>query len=114
MRPVLDQVSWVVVAYAALVALVAAYAAYRWRANPPWLVSLAWMLEFLAGVRALLGLTVIGDVQATHVGYLIASVCVMPLAIRSVKDDEGIWAAGVIGVAAVAVCVIEVRMMMTL
>jgi hypothetical protein len=117
-RPVLDQISWIVVGYSGLVALVSAYAAYRWRVRPPWLASLGWMLEFLTGLRALLGLAALGvvspDEQSTHLGYLAASVCVMPLAIRSVKDDDGIWSVGVIGVAAVAVGVIGWRMVATL
>jgi hypothetical protein len=117
-RPLLDDVSWIVVGYAGLVALVSAYAGWRWRAKPPWLAQLGWMLELLAGVRALLGLTAVGaitpDERATHLGYLAASVCIMPLALRSVKDDEGGWAVGVVGVAAVAVLVVSVRMVSTL
>ena len=48
----LDQISSVVVGYAVLVALVAAYSAYRWRERPPWLDSMAWMLEALLVLRA--------------------------------------------------------------
>ena len=115
----LDQISWVVVGYAVLVALVAAYAAYRWRARPPWLESMAWMLEVLLVIRALAGLAVLlsgttPDDYATHVGYLVASVCIVPLAVRSVRDDTGPWSLGVIGVAALAVAVISVRMVVTL
>jgi hypothetical protein len=115
----LDQISWVVIGYAALVVLVAAYSAYRWRERPPWLASLAWMLELLLSVRALAGLGVLAsgerpDDYATHLGYLVASVCVMPLALRSVQDDTGAWSLGVVGVAALAVAVISVRMVMTL
>jgi hypothetical protein len=115
----LDQISWVVVGYAALVVLVAAYSAYRWRERPPWLASLGWMLELLLAVRALAGLGVLAsgrrpDDYATHLGYLVASLCVMPLALRSVQDDTGPWSLGVVGVAALAVGVISVRMVMTL
>ncbi len=115
----LDQISWVVVGYAVLVALLAAYAAYRWRERPPWLASMAWMLEALLALRAVAGLGVLlsgtrPDDYGTHVGYLLASVCVMPLALRSVQDDHGAWSLGVVGVAAVAVSVISVRMVMTL
>jgi hypothetical protein len=117
-RPVLDQISWIVVGYSGLVALVAAYSAYRWRMRPPWLASLGWMLEFLTGLRAVVGLLGLGAVSpdelGTHLGYLAASVCVVPLAIRSVKDDDGVWSIGVIGVAAVAVGVISWRMVATL
>jgi hypothetical protein len=116
---VLDQISVVVTGYAVLVALVAGFAAYRWRQRPPWLNSMAWMLEFLLGVRAVAGL---GSVLAghrpesysTHIGYLLASVCVMPLALRSVQDDQGAWSLGVVGVAAVAVAAMSVRIVMTL
>ena len=115
----LDQISWVVVGYAALVAVVAAYAAYRWRARPPWLDSMAWMLEALLALRAVAGLGVLlsgtrPDAVSTHVGYLLASVCVMPLALRSVQDDDGVWSLGVVGVAAVAVGVMSVRILVTL
>ena len=115
---VLDQISWIVVGYAVLVALVAGFAAIRWRERPPWLDSLAWMLEFLAGVRAVAGL---GALASGHrpagreasVGYLIVSVCVVPLALGQVADDRGAWAVGVVGVAALAVAVISLRMVMT-
>ena len=118
MSPVLDQISVVAVGYAALVALVAAYSAHRWRERPPWLASMAWMLEFLCALRAVAGLLALAGgtephAMSTHLGYLAASVCVMPLALNSVKDDHGAWSLGVVGVAAVAVAVIGVRMMMT-
>src|SRR5688500_15397189 len=79
----LDQISWVVVGYAVLVALVAAYSWYRWRERPPWLDSMAWMLETLLVIRALAGLGVLlsgtePDSYSTHVGYLVASVCIVP------------------------------------
>ena len=54
------------------------------------------------------------DEYGTHLGYLIASVCVVPLALRSVQDDHGAWSLGVVGVAALAVAVISVRMVVTL
>jgi len=115
----LDQISWVVVGYAVLVALLAAYSAQRWRERPPWLDSMAWMLEGLLALRAVAGLGVLlsgtrPDELSTHVGYLLASVCVLPLALRSVQDDRGPWSLGVVGVAAAAVAVISWRMVATL
>ena len=70
-------------------------------------------------LRALVGLGVIlsgrkPDEVSTQVGYLLASVCIMPLALRSVQDDNGAWSLGVVGVAAAAVAVVSVRMVMTL
>jgi hypothetical protein len=114
----LDQISWVVVGYAVLVVLVTGYAAYRWRQRPPWLDSMAWMLELLLAIRAVAGLGSLlaghrPESYSTHIGYLVASVCVMPLAIRSVQDDDGAWSLGVIGVAAAAVAAMSVRIVMT-
>lgn len=115
----LDQISLVVVGYAGLVLLLAAYSAYRWRERPPWLDSMAWMLEFLAAIRALAGLGALAsgdrpDSMATHVGYLLASVCVVPLALGSTTEDRGPWSIGVLAVAVAAVGVMSVRVMMTL
>jgi hypothetical protein len=115
----LDQISWVVVAYAVLVALLAGWSAYRWRARPPWLGSMSWMLATLVALRAVAGLGVIlsgrkPDEVSTQVGYLLASVCIMPLALRSVQDDDGAWSLGVVGVAAATVAVVSVRVVMTL
>ena len=115
----LDQISWVVVGYAVLVALAAGWSAYRWRERPPWLDSLAWMLEGLLVLRAVAGFGVLlsghrPDEVSTHVGYLIASVCIVPLAVRSVQDDHGGWSLGVVAVAAITVAVISVRIVMTL
>ncbi|WP_372735984.1 hypothetical protein [Nocardioides sp.] len=115
----LDQISIIAIGYAVIVALACVYSALRWRARPPWLDSLAWMLEVLVVIRALAGLAVLAggsrpEEFSTHLGYLIASVCIVPIALGSVPDDRGPWSVGVIGVAAVAVLVISVRMMTTL
>jgi hypothetical protein len=115
----LDQISYVVVGYAGLVLLVAAYSALRWRERPPWLDSMAWMLEVLLAIRALAGLGALAagdrpEAASTHVGYLLVSVCVVPIALRSTTEDRGPWSIGVLAVAVVAVGVISVRMMMTL
>lgn len=115
----LDQISVVVVGYAVLVALVATFAAIRWRQRPAWLDSMAWMLEFLVAVRAVAGLGVLlsgerPDELGAHLGYLVVSVCVVPLALGQVSEDRGVWSVGVVAVAAVAVAAIGVRMMMTL
>jgi len=116
---VLDQISWVVTGYAVLVALLAGWSAYRWRRRPPWLDSMAWMLETLVAFRAVTGLGALltghqPDQESTHLIYLLASVCIVPMALRSVQDDDGVWSLGVVGVAAVVVAAISVRMVMTL
>jgi hypothetical protein len=115
----LDQISYVVVGYAGLVLAVTAYSAFRWRERPPWLDSMVWMLEALLAIRALAGLGALAggdrpDSAATHVGYVVASVCVLPIAMSSMREDRGPWSIGVVAVAVLAVGVISVRMMMTL
>lgn len=114
----LDQISVVVLGYAAVVLLVIAYAAARWRERPPWVESMAWMLEFLLVVRALAGLAALAgedrpESLSTHVGYLIASVCVLPIALASVREDRGPWSLGVLGVAVLGVGVVSWRLMTT-
>lgn len=118
----LDLISVIVIGYGVLVTLVSAYAAWRWRARPPWLSQLVWMLELLCVVRALggLGLILAGtrpEEPGTHIGYLLSSIAILPLALRSLDrdgTDEGPWAVGVIAAAALAVTVIGLRLMMTL
>jgi heme A synthase len=114
----LDQISYVVVGYAALVLLLAGYSWWRWRERPPWLDSMAWMLELLLVVRALAGVGAIAggsrpDSMSTHLGYLVVSVCVVPIALGSNPEDRGPWSLGVFAVAVLAVGVVSVRMMMT-
>ena len=115
----LDQISYVVVGYAGLVLLVAAYPALRWRERPPWLDSMAWMLEFLLVVRALAGFAGLAagdrpDSMATHIGYLVASVCIVPIALGSNPEDRSTWSIGVLAVAVLAVGVVSVRIVTTL
>ncbi len=112
------QITWIVVGYAALVAVLAVVVATRGGERPRWLDQMAWMLELLLVVRALAGLgPLLGEDRpestSTYVGYLFAAVCVLPIAMRSVQDDRATWSSAVIAVAAVAVGVIAVRLQMT-
>jgi len=116
MPSVSTQITFIVVGYAVLVALLALVVALRKQERPGWLDQLAWMLEALLVVRALAGLGALGDgppSTSTYVGYLIASVCVLPIAMQSIKDDRAVWSSAVIAVAAVAVGVVAVRLEMT-
>lgn len=119
MPSVSTQVTWIAVGYAALVAILAVVALVRWRAWPPWLGSMVWMLEFLVGVRVLIALGAMGsgqrpDSMLTHVGYLVASLAVLPIAMRATvtdeQGDEGRWSLGVLLVAVVAVGVLVLRL----
>ena len=117
MPSVSTQITFIVVGYAVLVAVLALVVALRKQERPGWLDQLAWMLEALLAVRALAGLGAFsGDgppSTSTYVGYLIASVCVLPIAMKSIEGDRAPWSSAVITVAAVAVGVVAVRLEMT-
>jgi hypothetical protein len=118
MPSVATQVTWIVVGYAALVTVLALAVALRRGERPGWLDQMVWMLELLVVVRALTGLgPVLGedrpDSTSTYVGYLVASVCVLPIAMRSIEGDRAVWSSVVVAVAVLAVGVIVVRLQMT-
>lgn len=118
MPSVTTEISVIVIGYAALVTVLAGIVVLRRAERPAWLGQMVWMLEALLVVRALAGIgTVTGDNPppsvSTHVGYLVASVCVLPIAMRSVEGDRAVWSSAVIAVAALATTVIAVRTQMT-
>ena len=118
MPSVTTQITVIVIAYAVLVTLLALVVALRRAERPPWLDSMVWMLEVLLVVRGLAGLgTVLGDdppdSMSTHVGYLVSSVCVLPIAMKSIEGDRAVWSSAVVAVAALAVAVIALRLQMT-
>lgn len=117
MPSVSTQITVIVVGYALLVVVLALVVALRRRERPSWLDQMVWMLEALLVVRALAGLGAFSgdgpDSTSTYVGYLLASVCVLPIAMQSVKDDRAVWSSGVVAVAALAVAVVGVRLEMT-
>lgn len=118
MPSVTTQITIIVIGYAVLVTVLALVVALRHGERPAWLDQMVWLLEVLLAVRALAGLgTVLGDdppdSMSTHVGYLIASVCVLPIAMKSIEGDRAVWSSAVVVVAALAVTVIAVRLQMT-
>jgi heme A synthase len=118
MPSVTTQITVIVIAYAVLVTVLALVVALRRAERPPWLDSMVWMLEVLLVVRGLAGLsTVLGDdppdSMSTHVGYLVSSVCVLPIALKSIEGDRAVWSSAVVAVAALAVAVIALRLQMT-
>lgn len=118
MPSTLDMISWIAIGYGALVVLLAVVAALRWGVRPPWLGSMVWMLELLHGIRAAggLGALVGGDGPSpltTYLGYLVASVALLPLAMQSVDGDESVWSVWVVAIAALAVSVVGWRVLVT-
>ena len=117
MPSVPTQITFIVVGYASLVVVLALVVAFRRRERPGWLDQMVWMLEALLVVRALAGLSAFSgdgpDSTSTYVGYLVASVCVLPIAMQSIRDDRAVWSSAVVAVAALAVAVVAVRLEMT-
>jgi hypothetical protein len=117
MSGTLAPIAWIVVGYALLVTIAAGVGVALSAPRPRWLDQLAWMLEALAVVLALVALAALSeerpDELTTHLGYLAASVVMVPLAMTSVKEDRGPWSSGVVAVAALATGVVAVRIMMT-
>jgi hypothetical protein len=118
MPSVTTQITVIVIGYAALVTVLALVVVLRRGERPSWLDQMVWLLEVLLIVRGLAGLgTVFGDnppdSMSTHVGYLISSVCVLPIAMKSIEGDRAVWSSAVVAVGALAVTVIAVRLQMT-
>lgn len=114
----LAPIAWIVVGYAAIVAGAAVLGLVLKAPRPRWLDQLAWMLEALCAVLALgaVGSLLQGhrpESMSTHVGYLVAIVCIMPVALASVREERESWSSGVVAVAALATGVVAVRLMMT-
>jgi hypothetical protein len=114
----LAPIAWIVVGYAGIVAIAAGLGVALKAPRPRWLDQLAWMLEACCVV---LGLGAVGALlqghrppsMETHLGYLGALVCIMPVAILSVREERDSWSSGVVAVAAVATIVVAVRLMVT-
>jgi hypothetical protein len=118
MPSVTTQITVIVIGYAVLVTVLALVVTLKRGERPAWLDQMVWLLEVLLVVRALAGIgTVTGDdppdSMSTHVGYLVSSVCILPIAMRSIEGDRAVWSSGVIAVATLAVTVIAVRLQMT-
>lgn len=111
-------IAWIVAGYALVVTGAGALGVALKAPRPRWLDQLAWMLEALCVVLALgaVGSVIQGhrpSSMSTHLGYVAAVVCVMPVALGSVREDRDSWSSGVVAVAALATGVIAVRLMMT-
>jgi hypothetical protein len=114
---VLWVVAWIVAGYAVLVTVASGVGVVLHAPRPRWLDQMAWMLELLAAVLAIGALAGWSqgrhpDSVSTFVGYVAASVLIMPVALTTIREDRDTWSSGVVGVAALATAVIAVRIMM--
>ena len=91
----LGQLTLVAVGYAALVAAGRARR-HRWPGardrrildHAVWILELLMALRVVAGLGSMLGGQRPAELSA-HVGYLVAAVCVLPIAMQSVGEDRG-------------------------
>lgn len=114
----LGQLTLVAAAYAGLVMVVALVIVLRRVERPAWLDHMVWILELLLVVRAVAGLGSLvkgerPEELSAHVGYLVAAVCLLPIAMQSISEDRSTWSSAVVTVASLAVGVVAVRLQMT-
>jgi hypothetical protein len=114
----LGQLTLVAFGYAAVVTLGALAVTARRLPRPELLDHAVWILELLMAVRVVAGIGTMlrgerPEETAAHIGYLVAALCVLPIAMQSVRDDRGPWSSGVLAVAALALTVVAVRLQMT-
>lgn len=103
---------------AGVVAVLAALSSAVGQQRPRWLDLAVRGLEAALVLRALVGVgQMLGGQQqvhsVTHIGYLISSVAILPLALESMEGDQSRWSAAVISVACLAVLVIAIRLQVT-
>ena len=113
----LTPIGFIVAGYAAFVTIAAVVGLVLKAPRPRWLDQLAWMLEILAvvlAVGALAGWSAGRKPESlsTFLGYLGALVCLMPLALQTMRGDRSTRSSGVIAAAALATGVVAVRVMM--
>nr|WP_241248198.1 hypothetical protein [Nocardioides sp. KC13] len=110
-------IAFIVAGYAAFVTIAAVLGVVLRAPRPKWLDQISWMLEVLAVVLALGALASWSagrkpESLSTFLGYVGALVCLMPLALQTMRGDRSTWSSGVIAAAALATGVVAVRVMM--
>lgn len=108
-------VAWIVVGYGLLVAVAGGVGAVLKAPRPRWLDQFGWVLEVLAVVMACAAVAWLTQghhpsSKETFLGYTLAAVVVMPVALQSVREDRSSWSSGVVAVAALGVAVIAWRL----
>lgn len=108
-----------VVLYAVGVACAFAVAAARRRPRSGLLLAALALVELTAVVQAVIDVVDLaggppsGDL-ATHIGYLVASVAVLPAAVAAVRLDGGRWGSVALAVGCVVFAAVSIRLHQTL
>ena len=75
------------------------------------------MLEGVLAIRAMIGVgqLISGDEarSITHIGYLVASVAVLPLVLSTLEGDRSKWSSAILAVACLVVSVVVIRLQVT-
>jgi hypothetical protein len=103
---------------AGLIALASVFLVVRRHRRPVLLDRAVVVLEGALLVRAMIA---VGEISSgdkpthltTHIGYLIASIAILPIALAAVADEHDHWTNGVLAVALTAVLVVVIRLQMT-
>ena len=111
--------SLTVIVYALGIAGVCALAAITGRPRPRAVTAGLVILETSVLVQAVLdGVDVLrgrhGGDMATHVGYLLASVAIIPLTVATVRFDPGRWGSAALAVGCIVLAVVSLRLHQTL
>lgn len=111
--------SLAVVLYALGLAAVCAVIAVRGAARGPLLLPALAMVEIVVIIQAALDLTRLARGAhpaelATHVGYLIASIVIVPVAAGAIRLDEGPWGSAALAIGCLVVAVVSIRLHQTL
>lgn len=87
------------------------------RARPRPLDIAVYVLEGGLVLRAMIGLAqmISGDESSsvTHIGYLVATVAILPLVLNMLEGDRSRWSSAILGVAALVIVVVLLRLQAT-
>ena len=102
---------------AAVLAITCAVVFVLDRPRPRVLDLFAYALEGALAIRAMIGVGQIasGDEarSVTHIGYLVASVAILPLVLNTLEGDRSRWSSTILGVAALVVLIVLIRLQVT-
>src|SRR5262249_48357062 len=87
------------------------------RERPKAIDRCAYGLEAALAIRAMIGVAqmVSGDEarSVTHIGYLVASVAILPLVLNTLEGDRSKWSSAILAVGCLVVLVVEIRLQVT-
>jgi len=87
------------------------------RERPRAIDVFVYALEAALAIRAMIGVAqmISGDEarSVTHIGYLVASVAVLPLVLNTLEGDRSKWSSAILAIAGLVILVVVVRLQVT-